>query len=82
MIAPICEKLKKSGTGPVVVGGSKNEYASNDCGCEQNYDMFVDKVNHILIGIEGSKKARKVHTLVEVYDKRGKKVYSSKGKKS
>ena len=81
MILPICKELKRSGTGPVVVGGSKNEYGSNDCICGQGNQLSTQKVNYILMGLKGQKKAVRVNTLVEIKDKKGNLVYSSKGKK-
>lgn len=81
MILPICEALVKSGTGPVVVGGSKNEYGSNNCVCSQKKEFSTQKVNYLLVGLNGLKKAVRVNTLVEVQDRKGNIIYSSKRKK-
>ncbi len=78
-IALACKELERSGTGPVVVGGSKNEYGES-CTCGQNIDFSVTDINYPVIEVKGLKRPAKVQTLVEVYDKKSKKIFSSKGK--
>lgn len=78
-IGEACKELERGGTGPVVVGGSKNEYGDN-CTCGQNIDFTVKEVNYPVIEVKGGKKPTKTQVLVEVYDKKSRKIFTSKGK--
>ncbi len=76
-IEEVCNEIYKSGTGPVVVGGSRNEFAgSGDCTCNQSSMIVVGEPTSVLATIRGPQRPMPLKVLVEVYDSKGQKVFT------
>ena len=74
-IEEACKKQVKGGTGPVVVGGSRNEFFSNDCSCGQNNLIFIGRSTRIISTMKGTKRTTPIHVLVTITDSKGRKVF-------
>lgn len=77
-IEELCKSTAKSGTGPVVVGGSRNEHSSRDCFCEENNLIVPGRATSIVASLKGTNNKAPIKVLVEIFDRNQKKVFSSK----